>query len=411
MATYVWTFPGERSQNLKPLNMQQHDNAQRVSLKDLARHLDLSIGTVSMALRNHGRVARATRERVHTAAEKMGYRPNVLLASLASRRFSEQSVNAGTPLALIQWNPAGHLYDGGRALDASDHYRSQIPISLEPLARRHGFSVQTHSARTPSALRACLDQCYRQGVLGIMLTENVGGELPVDVGWERFSVLATGPASDDVPFDRVQFDHFHGTHEAYTRFAGMGFMRIGAVIMHHLPVISDDRERIGGILTAQRFHESDTVIPPLLCNFEAYGRFRSWLREYQPDALVGLTARSRWWLHTAWPSRSGKTGYIQMLTAGDHFLGDRTTGFQEDFEALSLELLRRIEQMIRRGERGIPQRPNRILVPLTWVEGDSHLRQRGPAKSTPRKTPRKHKTARKHGATRKPQPSSGKNSS
>jgi LacI family transcriptional regulator len=47
-----------------------------VSLKILAAHLDLTVGTVSRALNNYADISPVTRERVKRAADELGYRPN-----------------------------------------------------------------------------------------------------------------------------------------------------------------------------------------------------------------------------------------------------------------------------------------------------------------------------------------------
>lgn len=47
-----------------------------ISLKVLAAHLDLTMGTVSRALNNYADISPATRERVKRAADELGYRPN-----------------------------------------------------------------------------------------------------------------------------------------------------------------------------------------------------------------------------------------------------------------------------------------------------------------------------------------------
>src|SRR5271170_751538 len=47
-----------------------------IGIRDLARHLDISIGTVSRALNDRADVNPLTRQRVREAATKLGYSPN-----------------------------------------------------------------------------------------------------------------------------------------------------------------------------------------------------------------------------------------------------------------------------------------------------------------------------------------------
>lgn len=58
-----------------------------VSIKDVARESNASLTTVSLVLNNRdGRISRATRERVLSAVERLGYRPSRLAQSLQSQR-------------------------------------------------------------------------------------------------------------------------------------------------------------------------------------------------------------------------------------------------------------------------------------------------------------------------------------
>jgi LacI family transcriptional regulator len=56
------------------------------TIRDVARASNVSIGTVSKALNNSGRLRQETRERIATAAEAIGYRPNDLAQSLHRAR-------------------------------------------------------------------------------------------------------------------------------------------------------------------------------------------------------------------------------------------------------------------------------------------------------------------------------------
>jgi LacI family transcriptional regulator len=54
-------------------------------LGDIARALDVSLMTVSLALRNSPKVSKATRLKVRRMADKLGYRPDPEIARLMTR--------------------------------------------------------------------------------------------------------------------------------------------------------------------------------------------------------------------------------------------------------------------------------------------------------------------------------------
>jgi LacI family transcriptional regulator len=56
------------------------------TLSDIAKDLDVSVVTVSKALRNKGRISTRTRNRVLKRAKELDYRPNWVARSLATRR-------------------------------------------------------------------------------------------------------------------------------------------------------------------------------------------------------------------------------------------------------------------------------------------------------------------------------------
>ncbi|MCX7668424.1 MAG: LacI family transcriptional regulator, partial [Atribacterota bacterium] len=53
-----------------------------ITIKDVARLAGVSPATVSLVLSNKGQVAEETRRKVLEAAEKLGYRPNILARNL-----------------------------------------------------------------------------------------------------------------------------------------------------------------------------------------------------------------------------------------------------------------------------------------------------------------------------------------
>ena len=74
-----------------------------VTLHDIALRAGVSVATVSLALRGRGEISRKRAEFIRALAVEMGYRPNPMLAALASKRFSNAITRQGTPLALFEF--------------------------------------------------------------------------------------------------------------------------------------------------------------------------------------------------------------------------------------------------------------------------------------------------------------------
>ena len=92
----------------------------KVGIKDIAADAGVSIATVSHALRNPDRVADATRRKVLASADRVGYTPNRLAASLRTAR-------SGNIVVIIP--------------DVSDSFNSGIIAAIEKVAHSRGYSV------------------------------------------------------------------------------------------------------------------------------------------------------------------------------------------------------------------------------------------------------------------------------
>ena len=92
----------------------------KVGIKDIAAETGVSIATVSHALRNPDRVSDETRRKVLAAAEKAGYTPNRLAASLRTAR-------SGNIVVIIP--------------DVADSLNGKIISGIEGVARARGYSV------------------------------------------------------------------------------------------------------------------------------------------------------------------------------------------------------------------------------------------------------------------------------
>lgn len=84
----------------------------RVSLKSLAQHLGLTESTVSRALNDYADISDATRERVHKAAQELGYRPNPTARRLATGRAEAVAFLMSTSRSELSTPFLGQLLQG-----------------------------------------------------------------------------------------------------------------------------------------------------------------------------------------------------------------------------------------------------------------------------------------------------------
>ena len=100
------------------------EKSARVTLRDLAEQLDLSIGTVSRALQDHPRINAMTKQRVLRLATASGYVPNLAARYLVSKKGLRIGVNSPREIT--------YFYDAvRRGLDDESGAFSQTGVELQ----------------------------------------------------------------------------------------------------------------------------------------------------------------------------------------------------------------------------------------------------------------------------------------
>jgi len=80
-------------------------------LRDVARAVGVSHVAISLALRGDARISEKRRAEIKLAAERLGYRPDPMLSSLAAYRRTKQSVR-GIPRFCRRILVEGQWIDG-----------------------------------------------------------------------------------------------------------------------------------------------------------------------------------------------------------------------------------------------------------------------------------------------------------
>ena len=92
----------------------------KITLKDIARELDVSISTVSKALKNSEEISRDTKEKIQAFARLYNYKPNNIAISLKNKRTK----NIGVIVP-----------------DIVHHFFTTVFRGIEKLANTKGYNV------------------------------------------------------------------------------------------------------------------------------------------------------------------------------------------------------------------------------------------------------------------------------
>lgn len=199
----------------------------QTTIKDLAKHLGLSVSTVSRALRDHPDIAGKTKKRVANAARQFDYQPNTLAQSLQSKT----SRTIGIIVPEIR----------------HDFFASAIS-AIEKVANEAGYFViisQTGESYQHEVLNARALMEHRVAGMVVSISQETED-------FEHFrSVMRRGVpvvffdrAPEELEASKVVVDDRHGAHQATTHLIERGYKRIAHIAGPKN--ISIGRERLRG---------------------------------------------------------------------------------------------------------------------------------------------------------------------
>ncbi len=332
-----------------------------VSIHEVAKAAGVSPTTVSQALRDVGRISKSTRARVKRLAQEMGYHPNPILSSLASKQFRDPKVVGQTPVAVIAIEVTGNI---GK--------RHHLPETFQGYFADLGYRAELHRITQEKAIRPLLDRLYHQGFQGLVLSSVNLERLPEDVGWERFSIVRAGPVTCPVPFHRVDRDVAGTVRQGLRILLERGYRRLGIALYRHRPAIEDDFDRLGAVLSFRELAPTDAVVlAPLLTRPEETESYLGWARRYKPDAVFNLNGWSYFQQAEVDPNWNRQMGTLAFEVSEDPVLGRYIAGFHSRQAERGRASAIVLDQLIRHGEKGVPAVPRTVLVPAEFRDNSS----------------------------------------
>lgn len=330
------------------------------TLRLLAARLDLSVATVSEALRDSPRVRPATRERVKAEARRQGYVANPLLGgALSAVRRSRHQRFRGL-LALVDaadGDPAHYLV-----------FHQAVVAGARARARELGFATELFwlgsgedalpAARLPGVLRA-------RGIGGVVL---LPFHLPRDLSEFDFTGLAAVQMDHSVLRPRLHTvlpDHYVSMTNALERLAARGYRRIGLCLQAR----KDERILHKWSAAFHAFQRgtaggSDSLA---LIRPEVDRRsFQAWARRVRPDVVLGHAAEIPRWLGEIGRRVPQEAGFVNLnLTEAER----PCAGLDLGPGRLGAVAVETVAAMLHRRELGVPDDPQTIALEARWVEG------------------------------------------
>ncbi|EIQ00949.1 transcriptional regulator [Opitutaceae bacterium TAV1] len=339
----------------------------RVTIADIAAHLDVSKATVSVALRGKPGVSAEEGERIRKAAEKLGYRPDPLVGIHMAQVRNARAPHYRATLAWIDNHPAPlepgthpEFYEGRQgAFDEA----SRLGFRLEefrPVTRGMTSEVLTRVLRT-------------RNIIGLILAPQPHSGGTMDLDWQHFSAVTLGYSLRSPRLHLVSNCQRNTLQGALIRLRSFGYRRVGTVINEEV------NERVNRAWTCafwDDYHAQPVRrrLMPLLFHPErrplTAKLFAGWFDEKKPDAVIAEDSLA--------PVLEGlrvlnlQPGRDVALAVRGAVTGDTTfAGMNQNHRAVGAAAVACVAGMLQRGERGIPAMPQQLLIESTWQSGTS----------------------------------------
>lgn len=347
----------------------------RITLKDIAKAANVSVSTVSLALRNDPRIKASRREMIRKLAEEMGYMPNPLLSSLASRQFRKSENFEGLGIAFFTYLP---LLNNAKP---NYPYVTAYMEGLKPHAEKLGYRMEHFELSSQRSLPALGRMLYQRGFGGIVIgpVRNVSSSL--DFPWEQFCVVACGGVEPRIArnFHWIKTDFFGVTRRSYQRAWDAGYRRIGVVLAEQTGELEETDLRLGAVLTVGRLLHPDTK--PLVYSLQndqhcqpntpVRKKFLQWVKKHQPDCIIGYSLEFYYALKDDGYRVPEEIGYLSLHIRPRDKWYDPLSGYCVNQMKLGRAAVEQVDSQIHYGIRGYAHEPRVISLLPDWMERES----------------------------------------
>ncbi|WNQ12024.1 LacI family DNA-binding transcriptional regulator [Paenibacillus aurantius] len=195
------------------------------NIKDIAKHLGISVSTVSRAMNDHPDVSEETKSNVMQAVRALNYRPNALAKGLIQKK----TFTIGLMIP-----------------DIADPFFSELGDAVESKLFEHGYQViYGNTKRNPAKEKQFLMTAMERQYDGLILTPDHLDEEFVDLltnlPMPAVFLRRRTPPGLSMPF--IDVDHHRAALDAMDHLIGLGHRHIGFIGMPDNSFIGNERLR------------------------------------------------------------------------------------------------------------------------------------------------------------------------
>lgn len=333
-----------------------------VSMRDVARRANVSVGTVSKCLNGVPTIPEETRRAVVAIAQEMGYQTHPYVSALMRTRRKKSQIEQQQPsLAYVTAFPTSDgwqkvrffksLFDGARTrADARGYALSHYWLY------RDGMT----NSRFSEVLRV-------RGVRGLLFNPVPKVGFHCELKWKNFSVVTHGLSITNPEFHRTSNDHYQSMLLAMKQCRLHGYTRPGFALEAQISERLEYRWE-GAYMVARDKLGFDRTVPPLLLqrSWNAEDLCR-WVRTEKPDVVITLMLEEQ----LADLQRAGLRvpDEVGIISLSVEQRGSPLSGIFQDPYHMGEIAVDKLIELVERNETGVPGTPITLNMDGEWNDG------------------------------------------
>lgn len=346
----------------------------RICLREIAEKTGITRMAVSLALRGKPGVSEATRKKVLSAADQLGYTPDPEVAKLLSHIRMKTPADAKACLALL----TSGATPGAWKLFLTER---KYVEGAQARAREYGYRIDEFWMNEPGMTMARLGNIiWSRGIEGVIiapLQEKLSGKgsRAVRLDFNLFSSVEISETVEWPDLDRSIHDQYTAMLKVLAELEALNYRKPGLVLEEALDL------RVNGKWTAAYLYDRQrqgtrTMPPPLILAAPTQKAFDRWFDRHHPDVIISVDRFGLRFLEHRKMSVPKDVGYVSLDLDGDSAGYSGMSGIDQNSHMVGAAAVDMLVAAIQRGQRGFPAHPLRSEIEGTWTPGKTTARRR-----------------------------------
>lgn len=359
---YIWRKVGEK---IASKSTGMPFQPQRISMRDIAKAVGVSVSAVSLALRHSPRISERMRQQIHAKMDELGYRPDPILKALCHYRRSKTETPVGAELAWINCRPKPAELRSFREFELYWQGAAEE-------ARRCGYRLEEFRLNDFRSF-ARLEKILRARDIGGILIPPHGTLWPANAGnfnWNDFCVVRFGHSVVQPRAHLVTSDQLTDGMIAFENIWKKGYRRIAYVTTRDTTTWGT-RFSAGFLQGQLKVNAKARLYPLLLSDNKDFNKdqkqLAAWMRKTRPDAIFTDCPHLRRLLEICGYRVPADVG-LSTTSVLDGGVG---AGIDQNSREIGKAAVQLLISLINHNERGVPKICREVLIEGSWVDGDT----------------------------------------